>query len=288
VHVIRRGIPSGCQKADNLDSLADLPRLCLHRLPSILGMLIECIVSVMLHTTEWGNMRVNKWGVSLVLAASVLLTGCTAGGADEPAAKKPTQTTEETTAPKSDCPELTEGATIDGAALGACITDAMADSAGYAAKTSVMGIESTARYNPADDAVESISSVGSLIVIGDQIWVKTPTSDWVVGDPSSSDPMIAALSSGAATVAQTDPAATAAALVGEFTVTSKGSRLGQDVYVVTGKTEQSGVSVDITFEVTQDFVTLATTSTGEVAGQSVEVVMEITEWDVAQDIVAPL
>ena len=66
-------------------------------------------------------MRVNKWGVGLVLTATVLLTGCTAG-AEEPAEEEPTAAAEETTAPESDCPELTEGATVDGTALGACIT----------------------------------------------------------------------------------------------------------------------------------------------------------------------
>ena len=43
-------------------------------------------------------MRVNKWGVGLVLAAGVLLTGCTAG-AGEPTDPKPSAAAEETTAP---------------------------------------------------------------------------------------------------------------------------------------------------------------------------------------------
>jgi len=42
------------------------------------------------------------------------------------------------------------------------------------------------------------------------------------------------------------------------------------------------------FEVTEDYVNLASTSSATVQGQSVDVALEITEWDVKQDIVAPL
>src|SRR5690349_11470810 len=121
-------------------------------------------------------MRVKKWGVGVVLTAAVLLTGCSAPAADEPKDEKPTAAAEETAAaaPASDCPELTEGGSVDGAALGSCITEAMTDTAGYAAKTSILGMDSTARYNPQNKAVESISPAGSLIVIGDDVWVKSP------------------------------------------------------------------------------------------------------------------
>lgn len=233
-------------------------------------------------------MRVNKWGVGVVLAASVLLTGC-AAGAEEPADEKPSGAAqEESAAPESNCPELADGATIDGAELGACISDAMSETEGYAAKTSVMGIESTSRFDPASDAVESISDAGSLVIIGDDIWVKGPTTEWQVGDPNSSDPLIAGLSAGAANVAQIDPAASAAALSGDFTVSGTGERLGQEVFLVSGTTEQQGVAVDVVFEVTSDYVILASTSTTEAAGQEVEVQMEVTEWDAPQEIVAPL
>ncbi|MGG1909425.1 hypothetical protein AB1285_20670 [Microbacterium sp. NRRL B-14842] len=53
-------------------------------------------------------------------------------------------------APSTDCPELADGATVDGSALGACIAEAMTDTAGYAAKTVVMGMESTTRFNPSE------------------------------------------------------------------------------------------------------------------------------------------
>lgn len=233
-------------------------------------------------------MRVNKWGVGIVLTAAVLLTGCSAGGSEKPADEKPTAGAEETTAPESNCPELAEGATIDGAELGTCITESMNDSSGYAAKTTILGMESTARYNPSTDAVESISPAGSLIVIGDDVWVKSSTSEWQVADPNSSDPVIAGLSTGAATIAETDPATAAGALTGEFTVTGTGTRLGEDVYLVSGTSEMQGVSVDIVYEVSSDYVVLASTANSEAAGQEIEITMEVTEWDVEQDIKAPL
>jgi len=233
-------------------------------------------------------MRVNKWGVGIVLAAAVMLTGCSAGASGKPADEKPSSSaSQEAEAPTTDCPELKEGATIDGAALGTCIADAMSDSAGYAAKTSVMGIDSTARFNPADKSLESISPVGSIIVIGDDVWVKS-TGEWQVADAASSDPIIAALSGSAANIASLDPAAAAAAITGDFTVTGTGERLGKKVFLLSGTMQTQGVDVDVVFEVTSDYINLASTSTSEVNGQKVEISMEITEWDVKQDIVAPL
>lgn len=234
-------------------------------------------------------MRVNKWGVGVMLAAAVLLTGCSAGATDKPAESKPSGgASQEAEAPKSDCPELKEGDTVDGSALSTCIAEAMSDTAGYAAKTTVMGIESTAKFNPAEKAIESISPVGSLIALGDDVWVKSATSDWQAADPSSSDPVIAALSATAADVTSLDPAAAAAGISGDFTVTGTGERLGEKVYLLSGTVEQQGTPVDVVFEVTEDYVSLASTSSASVEGQSVEVAMEITEWDVKQDIVAPL
>ncbi|WP_144875412.1 hypothetical protein [Microbacterium sp. 1.5R] len=235
-------------------------------------------------------MRVNKIGAGIVLAAAVLLTGCSAP-ADEPKGDNTASSTpaaEETTAPTSDCPELAEGATVDGADLGPCIAEAMTDTKGYAAKTSILGMDTTARYNPSTDAIESITPVGSLIAIGDDVWVKSSTSEWQTADPNSSDPIIAALSEGASTIADTDPAQAASTLTGEFTVTGTGSRLGQDVFLVSGTTQMQGVAVDVVYEVTSDYVVLASTGTAEAGGQSIETSMEVTEWDVEQDIVAPL
>lgn len=233
-------------------------------------------------------MRVNKFGVGVILAASVLLTGC-AAGADKPADEKPSDAAqEESAAPESDCPELKDGATIDGATLGECLTEAMSDTAGFAATVTTLGMESTSKYNPTEKAVETTSPVGSLIIIGEDAWVKSSTSEWQAADTASSDPVIAGLSSAVDTIDLADPIGMTGALTGDFTVTGTGTRLGQDVFVITGTAESQGVSVDTTFEVTADYVNLASSASAEVEGQAVETAMEVTEWDVKQDIVAPL
>ena len=238
---------------------------------------------------EGGAMRGRKWGVGVVLSAAVMLTGCSAGAPDKPAEPKPSAAaSQEAQAPSSDCPELAEGATVDGSALGACIAEAMTDTAGYAAKPVVMGMESTTRFNPSEKALESLSPMGSVVAIGDDVWVKSPSSDWQAADPSSSDPIIAGLSATAKDVTAMDPAATAKTITGEFTVTGTGERLGQKVYLLSGTVEQAGTPVEVVFEVTEDYVNLASTSSATVQGQSVDVALEITEWDVKQDIVAPL
>ncbi|WP_243408742.1 hypothetical protein [Microbacterium sp. TPD7012] len=234
-------------------------------------------------------MRVNKFGVGVILAASVLLTGCAAGGSDKPADAKPSAgASQEAEAPTSDCPELSDGATVDGTALGTCIADAMSDTAGYAATSTVMGMETQAKFNPSEKALESISPVGSVIAIGDDVWVKSGDGAWQAADTASSDPIIAALSAAAADVSALDPAAAAAAITGDFTVTGTGERLGQKVFLLSGTVEQQGTEVQVVYEVTADYINLASTSTASLEGQSVEVTMEITEWDVKQDIVAPV
>lgn len=236
-------------------------------------------------------MRVNMWKTGVIVTAAILLTGCSGTGAsDESSDSKPSSSSaaEETTAPSSDCPELKEGATVDITALATCSTERMDESAGYAATSTTLGMESTARYNPSEDAVAVDSSIGSMVIIGDDAWVKSPSSEWQVADPNSSDPIIAGLSTGAATATSMDPAQAIAALNGEFTVTGTGERLGEKVYLVSGTTETQGVAVDATFEVTEDYIILATMTKTEVQGQPIESSLEITDWDKAQDIVAPM
>lgn len=70
--------------------------------------------------------------------------------------------------------------------------------------------------------------------------------------------------------------------------TGTGERLGKPVFLVSGTVESQGVSSDVTIEVTKDFVPLATTGSAEVSGQKVESTTVVTEWDVKQDIVAPM
>ncbi|GAA1147680.1 MULTISPECIES: hypothetical protein [Microbacterium] len=234
-------------------------------------------------------MRVNKWGVGVVLAAAVMLTGCSAGATDKPADAKPSASaSQEAEAPTTGCPELTEGAKIDGAALGGCIADATSSIAGYAATSTVMGMETTGRYNPSEKALESTTPMGSVIVIGSDAWVKSATGAWQVADSTSSDPIIAGLSMGATAAAASSPTAIATLLAGDFTVTGTGERLGQKVFLVSGTIETQGVASSIVLELTKDFAPLATTGTADVSGQSIESVTVVTEWDVKQDIVAPL
>ncbi len=234
-------------------------------------------------------MRVNTWGVGVVIAAAVMLTGCSAGTTEKPADAKPSASaSQEATAPKTDCPELKEGATVDGAALGSCITDATSSIAGYSATSTVMGMETTGRYNPAEKALETTTPMGSVIVIGDQAWVKSAAGAWQAADATSSDPIIAGLSMGATAAAASSPTAIANLLIGDFTVTGTGERLGQQVYLLSGTVEAQGVSSQIVLEITKDFAPLATTGTAEVSGTSVESTTVVTEWDVKQDIVAPL
>lgn len=234
-------------------------------------------------------MRVNKWGVGVVLAAAVMLTGCSAGASDKPADEKPSSSaSQEAEAPATDCPELKEGATVDGSALGACIADTASSIAGYATTSTVMGMETTGKYNPAEKALESDSPLGSIIVIGDDAWVKSATGAWQVADPQSTDPVIAGLSTGAAAASQSSPAMIASLLKGELTVTGTGERLGQQVFLVSGTVEVQGVSSEIVLEVTKDYAPLATTTKASVGGTSVESTTLVTEWDVTQEIVAPL
>jgi PBP1b-binding outer membrane lipoprotein LpoB len=234
-------------------------------------------------------MRVNKWGVGVILAAAVLLTGCSAGASDKPADSKPSSgASQEAEAPKTDCPELKEGATVDGGTLAECVTAAMTDTAGFAAKMTTMGMESDSLYNPADGAVQTNTPFGSIIVIGDDAWVKSSTGEWQVADTSSTDQEVLALSTAAKAADPSDPMGVATTLAGEYTVTGKSTRLGQDVFLLSGTSESQGTSVAMLFELTSDYVVLAATASTEVEGQKIESVQEVTEWDVKQDIVAPL
>lgn len=236
-------------------------------------------------------MRVSKWGIGATLIAMTMLVGCSApaGGDDE---KKPESQSQASEKPADstaqDCPELTEGATIEGSVLGTCIADHLKTIAGYAATTSTLGMETKARYNPADKAMETTSPMGSMILVDGAAYVKGATGDWQKADTGSGDPIIAGLSAAAQNVSALDPAAVAAALNGTFTVTGKGTRLGQEVFILTGKVQTNGASADTTYEVTADYASLATKSTAEANGMKVDSSMEVTEWDVKQDIVAPM
>lgn len=235
-------------------------------------------------TEGFDDMRVNKWGAGVAIAAAVMLTGCSAG-ANDTAKPKPTTAA---ASPASDCPTLSVGANIDGKKLGTCIAEAFAESEGYAATTTVSGVQLTARYNPSDKSIETSSPLGSIIVIGDDAWVKSPSGDWQEPDPASEDPVLAALSNSAKSIEGLDPTAATSALKGKFTVTDTGERLGEKVFIVTGTSKAGGVATDVTFEVTRDYVNLASRGTAELNGEKFETVLEITEWDKKQKIVPPM
>lgn len=76
----------------------------------------------------------------------------------------------------------------------------------------IPGDRHPARVDPSEKAIESLSRAGSLIAIGDNDWLKSPTSDWQTPDPESSAPYIAALSASAADTTSLDPAAAATTL----------------------------------------------------------------------------
>lgn len=221
-------------------------------------------------------MRVNTWGIGVLVVAAVLLTGCTAS-------------TDETSAPASDCPELKEGATVDMSAIAACGTETLEESPGYASTSSEAGIVvKSRRYNPAESAMSADLPTGSMIIIGEDTWVKPVSGEWQVGDTGSTDAVVKSLSHTAALAVTGDPSATEVGPTGEYTVTGTGERLGQKVYVLSRRVERPRTEYDQVYEITEDYVVLAATISGRVGGQPIDDSFEITEWDARQDIVAPL
>lgn len=234
-------------------------------------------------------MRVNTWGIGAVLTAAILLTGCSAPTNDSTNGEQAgSDASAKPTSAASDCPELTEGTTVSGATLSECITEAMADTDGFAVTMSVLGMESTRRYSPADEAAETITPYGSMIVIGDEAWVKSTNGAWQVADPASEDPEVKTLSEAATTLDTSDPLELASTNVEEYTVTGTHTRLGQDVLLLSGASEDQGVPLSLVFEVTSDYVLLASTASSEAEGTTTDAVLEVTEWDKKQDIVAPI
>jgi hypothetical protein len=221
------------------------------------------------HDRRGDAMRVNTWGIGAVLTAAILLTGCSAPTNDSTNGEQAgSDASAKPTSAASDCPELTEGTT--------------------AVTMSVLGMESTRRYSPADEAAETITPYGSMIVIGDEAWVKSTNGAWQVADPASEDPEVKTLSEAATTLDTSDPLELASTNVEEYTVTGTHTRLGQDVLLLSGASEDQGVPLSLVFEVTSDYVLLASTASSEAEGTTTDAVLEVTEWDKKQDIVAPI
>ncbi|WP_286300453.1 hypothetical protein [Microbacterium suwonense] len=225
-----------------------------------------------------------------------MLVGCS-GAAEHPTTEptspekpqeQPSQAPSEATSTDADCPELRVGATIDGQVFADCVTEAIRATAGYAIRTTVLGIETTAAYNPSERAIATTTAAGSAIVIGDDVYVKPPLSPWQRADTESEDPLVVALSKGAMRGSLVDPAAAVKNITGTLHVTGTDSRLGEDVFVLTGTIQAQGAPVEVAYGITDDYAPLASTSVAEVNGQRAQTVTEVTEWDVHQDIVAPL
>lgn len=174
-------------------------------------------------------------------------------------------------------------------AIAACGTETLDESPGYASTSSEAGIVVTSRrYNPADSAMSVELPTGAMIIIGEDTWVKPVSGEWQVGDPDSTDAVVKSLSHTAALAVTGDPSATEVGPTGEYTVTGTGERLGQKVYILSRRVERARTEYDQVYEITEDYVILASNTTGEVRGQHIEYSFEVTEWDVPQEIVAPL
>lgn len=185
-----------------------------------------------------------------------------------------------------DCPELSEGVSVEVSALAQCSQEAVDAAAGYAAESEMLGMASVLRVNNDPQALHMDSDLGEIINIEGQAWVNVE-GEWHEGDPDSADPMVAALSAAAdEAAAQADPAAQLE-LMGQvdLTVTGTDTRLGQDVFVITGSGEEVD---DLTYYIAADYAVLAADVSMTVEGMEVSSIVEVTEWDAPQEINAPM
>lgn len=185
-----------------------------------------------------------------------------------------------------DCPPLSEGANVEVSVLAQCSQAAMQETAGYAARTEILGLVSEVRVNTDPQAMHMDSDLGEVISIEGQTWVNVGDG-WQEGDPDSADPLVAGLSAAADEVAeQADPTAQLEQM-GEvdLTVTGTDTRLGEDVFVISG----SGAEVDdMLYYVTADYAVLGADVQVSVEGLDVTSTVEVTEWDTPQEITAPM
>ncbi|UGS28369.1 hypothetical protein K8F61_09535 [Microbacterium resistens] len=140
------------------------------------------------------------------------------------------------------------------------------------------------KVSPSDGAYSLENELGSTIRIGDRVWVKPTGGDWVVGDPTSSDEKVAALSSGAQSIEQFDPTNRFTIAKGTLNVVGTQEVLGQQVFVITGRHETAGTTVELSMQVTPDYAVLGITETTA----DVTTMTEVMEWNKKQDIQAPM
>lgn len=102
------------------------------------------------------------------------------------------------------------------------------------------------------------------------------------------DPGIAEISPATADLSVLDFVGGTEMLDTTFTVTATGTRLDKPVFILTGQVQNQGFSSESTYEIAADYAMLAEKSASDLDGQPIEATMDVTEWDVKQDIVAPL
>lgn len=244
-------------------------------------------------------MRISHVIAGTALLGALVLTGCSSNEAKPAEETKPAATSEApaatTDAPEAggneDCAPLNEGDKIDAAALTSCISDAMKDTAGFAATSDTAGMETTVQVDTATNAMAMEIMGSTIIKIGDKGWVN-PGTGWAEADPNSSDPMVKGLSASIATMdvsTMWSSAGTAAASQTGELVAAKGENvLGQDTIKLTGTITAAGVEAETTYYVTSDYVLLKSEQKVTASGQTVDINYEVTEWDKAQDIKAPM
>ncbi|WP_433675526.1 hypothetical protein [Microbacterium gorillae] len=241
-----------------------------------------------------------------MLLAALTLAGCSSSPASSPVdssqestASQPKATdepagdttSEDTSANTADCAPLTAGQTVDREQFTSCVAGAMSQAKGYAATSDVMGMSSTTRINLTEGQVSAFSTatpMGDVISIDGKTYIRVGGGEWKPGDPNSTDPIEAGLSQAAVTIGTMDPTTLAGQVTGDLTVTGTDNKAGTDVLVLSGTQEANGVSMEATFFVTPEWVVMGSTATGDLSGTPITTTMELTEWDVLQDIAAPM
>lgn len=247
-----------------------------------------------------------KIATGFMLLAALTLAGCSSSpaadsadptaetSASQPKASDGTTAeapADEKSADTADCAPLSAGQTVTRDQFTSCVAEVMSQAKGYAATSDVMGMSSTTRINLANGQVSAFSTttpMGDVISVDGKTYIRVGGGAWKPGDPNSTDPIEAGLSQAGATIGTMDPTALSGQVTGDLTVTGTDNKGGKDVLVLTGTQEANGVSMDATFFVTPDWVVMGATASGDLSGTPITTTMELTEWDVLQDISAPL
>lgn len=224
------------------------------------------------------------------LTAVLMLSACTAAEpASEPEASVPA-TAVETPAPpaaedpRQGCPELTLGAVISPAAFSGCVSDVLASIEGYSAAGIVLEENSTVRHDPAAQAFELITDDGSMIGIGDELWVQATEYGWMLADSQSPEWEVSRLSDMAVEVQRALPGLITGKYMGDLTVTS----IDEGRVTLSGEQSVASITAAGTYVLAPDWELLAASFTGSSTAQEIAADLTVTAWDTAQDITPPL